>query len=270
MVEVHCILNIFVASSAYECWDVLYLKQIYSIIIWIYVYIYIIKPKSIKNRRSLPKSSVFLELLHHIFGLLRRACWDQSWQDSEAHDSFAGVMKKYQPKQYTVTGEVLQVYHTFALFDSPKIGNLMIPVLDGSNWAWWSWYFWWCPLWARRQIVSNFINFCPWPLVQQLDRHVLLGWHENLTPIQGDSKAKTLACFGLQDLDSSRNYTKLSGKIVGKIIVSKCKHTKTLDLNPTQHATVANEGLVWDYLQKNVIILVVTVTGRGAYQDKHA
>ncbi len=31
----------------------------------------------------------------------------------------------YQPKQSTILAEIPQNYHTFALFDPPKIGNLM-------------------------------------------------------------------------------------------------------------------------------------------------
>ena len=33
-----------------------------------------------------------------------------------------------QPKQCTIVGEIPQHHHIFALFDPPKMGNLMIPV----------------------------------------------------------------------------------------------------------------------------------------------
>lgn len=44
-----------------------------------------------KGQRSAPKSPVFLEFLHHIFGLLRRACRDQSWQNSVVHGRFGWI-----------------------------------------------------------------------------------------------------------------------------------------------------------------------------------
>ena len=39
----------------------------------------------------------------------------------------------HQPKQCTITGKILQMYHTFALFDYPKMGNLMTPAKKGPK-----------------------------------------------------------------------------------------------------------------------------------------
>ena len=42
----------------------------------------------------------------------------------------------YQPKQCTMKGELLQICHTFLVFHSPQIGNLMIPVtLHPRKWT---------------------------------------------------------------------------------------------------------------------------------------
>ncbi len=46
--------------------------------------------------------------------------------------NFPGIIQGslyYQPKQCTIKGTSPQIYHTFALFDPFKMGNLMIPVI---------------------------------------------------------------------------------------------------------------------------------------------
>ena len=46
--------------------------------------------------------------------------------------SLLGVLY-YQPKQCTIKGEVLQIYHTIVVFHSPQMGNLMNLDLETSE-----------------------------------------------------------------------------------------------------------------------------------------
>ena len=59
-----------------------------------------------------------------------------SWKVPSLMDLQCGTTKKqgslyYQPKQCTIIREIPQNHHTFALFDSPQIGNLMTPEKGG-------------------------------------------------------------------------------------------------------------------------------------------